>query len=361
MSRRSKALFLILFLYTAQLIFVFGEVVTLAVGAGAVSALGMFIGDFAGIYSFAKCKFFECCNSPWINKDVARRLQEEVEERLYGQHIAQKIVINAVRAHISKQNPNKALVLSFHGWTGSGKNYLTQMIAKAVYKKGFKSQFVHFSVATLHFPYPEEINNYKRQLRSWISGNLTQCERSLFIFDEADKLPLQLLDAIVPFVDFYDNVNGIDARKSIFIFLSNGGSNLIAQHALEYYKRGLPREQMTFKELEELMQLSAYNEGEGGLKMSRIISKHLIDYFVPFLPLERRHIIMCFRDYLHSKNIVYTQEQLENLADQLSYFPKDTPIFSTSGCKQIERRADFMYAEVIREQHFLASQYNDEI
>ncbi|CAK5082141.1 unnamed protein product [Meloidogyne enterolobii] len=95
--------------------------------------------------------------------------------------------------------------------------------------------------------------------------------------------------------------------------------------------------------------------------MSRIISKHLIDYFVPFLPLERRHIIMCFRDYLHSKNIVYTQEQLENLADQLSYFPKDTPIFSTSGCKQIERRADFMYAEVIREQHFLASQYNDEI
>jgi len=56
MSRRSTALFLILFLYTAQLIFVFGEVVTLAVGAGAVSALGMFIGDFAGIYSFAKCK-----------------------------------------------------------------------------------------------------------------------------------------------------------------------------------------------------------------------------------------------------------------------------------------------------------------
>ena len=54
--------------------------------------------------------------------------------------------------------------------------------------------------------------------------------------------------------------------------------------------------------------------------MSRIISKHLIDYFVPFLPLERRHIIMCFRDYLHSKNVVYTQEQLENLADQLSVF-----------------------------------------
>jgi len=34
---------------------------------------------------------------------IIKGLQEEVEERLYGQHIAQKIVINAVRAHISKQ------------------------------------------------------------------------------------------------------------------------------------------------------------------------------------------------------------------------------------------------------------------
>ncbi|KAL7079747.1 hypothetical protein ACQ4LE_001157 [Meloidogyne hapla] len=359
MSRRKTFMF-ISFLYFAQLFLVCGEIVSLAVGAGAMSAVGMFIGDFAGIYSYAKCKFFECCKSPWINTDVAHRLEEDVEERLYGQHIAQKIVINAVRAHITKKKPNKALVLSFHGWTGSGKNYLTQMIANAVYKKGFKSQFVHLSVATLHFPYPEEINNYKRQLRNWISGNLSECERSMFIFDEADKLPLQLLDAIVPFVEFYDNVNGIDARKSIFIFLSNGGSNLIAQRALEYYNKGQPREQISFRELEELMQLSAYNEGEGGLKMSRIISKHLIDYFVPFLPLERRHVIMCFKDYLHSKNVIYTQEQLENLADSLQYFPKGTPIFSTSGCKQVERKADFMYAEVIREAH-LASQYKDEI
>ena len=77
------------------------------------------------------------------------------------------------------------------------------------------SQFGISGVTSLY----GEKNIFQRQLRSWISGNLTQCERSLFIFDEADKLPLQLLDAIVPFVDFYDNVNGIDARKSIFIFL----------------------------------------------------------------------------------------------------------------------------------------------
>lgn len=33
----------------------------------------------------------------------------------------------------------------------------------------------------------------------------------------------------------------------------------------------------------------------GGLYKSRIIDKVLVDYFVPFLPLERGHIISCIK------------------------------------------------------------------
>jgi hypothetical protein len=99
----------------------------------------------------------------------------------------------------------------------------------------------------------------------------------MFIFDEMDKLPIQLLDAIIPFIDYYDRINGVDARKSIFLFLrfiflsiywsknigffSNGGANVIAQKTLEYYNRGQPREDITFKELEEMTRISAFNEG----------------------------------------------------------------------------------------------------
>lgn len=46
----------------------------------------------------------------------------------------------------------------------------------------------------------------------------------------------------------------------------------------------------------------------------------MIDYFIPFLPLERRHIIMCFKDYLHKRNILENeveQEKIEKLADSL--------------------------------------------
>jgi len=52
-------------------------------------------------------------------------------------------------------------VLSFHGWSGSGKNYLTKMIAKAIYKKEMRSEFVHFFISDLHFPNPAEIQKYK--------------------------------------------------------------------------------------------------------------------------------------------------------------------------------------------------------
>jgi recombinational DNA repair protein (RecF pathway) len=51
--------------------------------------------------------------------------------------------------------------MSFHGWTGSGKNYLAKMIARALYKKEMHSKFVHLYVATLHFPHPEETEKYK--------------------------------------------------------------------------------------------------------------------------------------------------------------------------------------------------------
>ncbi|KAL3090900.1 hypothetical protein niasHS_007275 [Heterodera schachtii] len=250
--------------------------------------------------------------------------------------------------------------MSFHGWTGSGKNYLAKMIAKAIYKKEMRSQFVHQFVATHHFPNADEVDKYKGQLRTWIRTNLTNCERSLFIFDEMDKMPMQVLDAIVPFIDFYDHLNGIDSRKSIFLFLSNGGANSIAQRTLEYYNRGKPREEITFREMEEIIQISAYNEGDGGLKSSRLINKHLIDYFVPFLPLERRHVTMCFKDYLRSLNVNYTPEQLERLTDSISFFPREAPIYASAGCKQVVQRTDFILEDLIRESRMI-NNFSDEL
>ena len=36
----------------------------------------------------------------------------------------------------------KPLVMSFHGWTGSGKNYVSKFIADALFDQGLRSRFV---------------------------------------------------------------------------------------------------------------------------------------------------------------------------------------------------------------------------
>jgi hypothetical protein len=67
-------------------------------------------------------------------------------------------------------------------------------------------------------------------------------------------------------------------------FNSNGGSNVIAQRTLEYYNMGKPREQISLKELEELVQISAFNEGWIPIPQ-RLLLRF---FFVNSLPRRRR-------------------------------------------------------------------------
>jgi hypothetical protein len=47
-----------------------------------------------------------------------------------------------------------------------------------------------------------------------------------------------------------------------------------------------------FRDFESLIHRGAFNEA-GGLHHSTVIEKSLVDHFVPFLPMERRHVRQC--------------------------------------------------------------------
>ena len=38
---------------------------------------------------------------------------------LHGQHLVADAVVRTLKGHVLNANPSKALVLSFHGWTGN--------------------------------------------------------------------------------------------------------------------------------------------------------------------------------------------------------------------------------------------------
>lgn len=60
---------------------------------------------------------------------------------------------------------------------------------------------------------------FQDQIQHWVEGNVTDCARQLFIFDEVEKMPDGILDGLKFFLEYYDTMKGVDYRKAIYLFL----------------------------------------------------------------------------------------------------------------------------------------------
>ena len=126
----------------------------------------------------------EQCSRVWIKSNLTQ-LRNSLDENVFGQHVAVRQVLAALHRRWDNANkadgasmvfihnnkywksqvlhppssypfmlclgPEKPLVFSFHGWTGSGKNYMAKFIAEALFDRGLSSKYVHFLSSTLHF------------------------------------------------------------------------------------------------------------------------------------------------------------------------------------------------------------------
>ncbi|KAM9307291.1 torsin-1A-like [Pholidichthys leucotaenia] len=312
------------------------EPISTTIAVGMAAALTGFLASYQNVFYY----FTECCRPEWIYFNKTG-LKHDLDTKLFGQHIASRIILKAVTGFMSNENPKKPLVLSLHGWTGTGKNFVSQLIAENIYREGMDSSFVHIFTSTLHFPHPSQNATYKAQLQQWIKGNVTNCERSMFIFDEMDKMHPGLIDSIKPYLDYYDKLDGVSYRKSIFIFLSNTGGEIIVETALNFWKSGRDREEIELKDLETSLSLSVFNNKESGFFRTSLIDKSLVDFFVPFLPLEYRHVVQCVAAEMKAKNLAPDEATTDSVARDLVYFPKSERVFSVKGCKTIQSKLHY--------------------
>lgn len=54
------------------------------------------------------------------------------------------------------------------------------------------------------------------------------------------------------------------------------------------------------------------------MEESQLIASSLIDHFVPYLPLERKHVILCIEKYLKSRFVTPTKKRVESIADSMN-------------------------------------------
>ncbi|XP_077188582.1 torsin-3A [Paroedura picta] len=288
------------------------------------------------------CSFGKCCATGdcRVTNDIAG-LELDLSRRLHGQHLAKDVVVKAVQGFLETPQPEKALALSFHGWSGTGKNFVARLIAEHLYRDGLKSECVKVFISLFHFPHPTYVDLYKVQLAKQISETTQSCQQSLFIFDEVEKLHAGLLDAIKPYLDHYDSVDTVDYRQSIFLFLSNSGGNIINEVALEFWRAGRAREEITLEHLEHNLRMELLDSAEEGSAYSRLLEENLIDFLVPFLPLEYRHVKLCAQDAFLTRDLQFTEEALDEVARMMVFVPKEEKLFSAQGCKSISQRINY--------------------
>ncbi|XP_060585620.1 torsin-1B-like [Ruditapes philippinarum] len=94
-------------------------------------------------YTFTTCYFNECCDDNWISPNISG-LSFQLNKKLYGQHLVIGPLVKHLRGHVEGQH-QKATILSLHGLPGTGKNFVSRMVADNMYIKGMESNtFISF-------------------------------------------------------------------------------------------------------------------------------------------------------------------------------------------------------------------------
>lgn len=62
-------------------------------------------------------------------------------------------------------------------------------------------------------------NPFQKKIKDVVETGVRDCAHSLFIFDEVDKAPTKVIDALTIYMEPYDKINGVDYKKATFLFL----------------------------------------------------------------------------------------------------------------------------------------------
>jgi len=233
-----------------------------------------------------------------------------------------------------------------------GKNFVAKHIVESLYRRGYKSKYARLYVASRDFMHHDEENlrQYKNRLKYDIETTTSACPHTIFIFDEVDKMPVQLLDTILFYIDFHtpNYAQPVDFRKTIFIFLSNTGATDIVKISRDYHLNNVPRTKYNITLLQRALANAAFSE-QGGLWHAPLINRHLVTFFIPFLPLERSHVRTCIQRQLaheHRTNPqrykISDEEIVDQVLDLIEFFPPDSLLYSVSGCKKVQQKLDFI-------------------
>ena len=284
---------------------------------------------FISVVILAALNDGQCLVRPSLNVTA---LSRDLDHQLYGQHLAVNTIPAVLEEFITGDHINvTTLVIAFNGFTGIGKTFASNIIGR---------QFNHHNVHTIIMPlhYPQTVSPSSVPINEMILAKVKPCQLNLFVLDEMDKAPSAVVSGLQSAVDTLTTNSTFNTTKSVIILVSNNAGADISDYVYDALESHRSREDITLAEVQNLLYTDCADRADTMLWHCEL--RGLVDHVVPFLPLERTHVKQCIRADASGKGYELNELEVDEVADELKYFPPRSPLFSTTGCRTVTAKVD---------------------
>ncbi|XP_004640414.1 torsin-4A [Octodon degus] len=256
-------------------------------------------------------------------------LEKALQRAVFGQPAAVSRIVALLRDYLATHVHSRPLLLALHGPSGVGKSHVGRLLVRhfrAVLEDGALVLQYH---ARHHCPELHAAQGCREELARRVAAVVAQAEAEektpLVVLDEAERLPPALLDELHGLLQPH---RAHHFHNAIYVLLSGAGGAEVTRFVLQNATRALaPGPDGTAAEEELRVRLHAHLVRAHPLWSSAAI--------VPFLLLDKRDVVSCFRDEMAGEGFFPEQARAEQLAEQLSYYQVAGREFAVTGCKQV--------------------------
>ncbi|XP_046717505.1 torsin-4A isoform X1 [Silurus meridionalis] len=260
-------------------------------------------------------------------------LEKTLKREVFGQQEATDGLLGHLKDYLSTYVHSKPLVVSLLGPSGVGKSHIGRLLSQH-FRSVVGEQLVMQYFVLHHCPTEGNIPVCTETLTSQISEMVTQAEEEekipLFIFDEMEHMPTELLDTVHHLIMKKGNNEYLNA---IYILISNLEQEDITKFVLQNSTSSI------------VLGRGLISKEFNALLLSNLRKHHSLWLEAELLPLtllEKSHVMECFIDEMSREGFYPDRTHVERLADELGYYSVGEREFSRTGCKQVVAKVNLL-------------------
>ena len=262
--------------------------------------------------------------------DVSKTLDNlsiELQKQVFGQHIAISIIMKRLSEYLTKNNVESVqrtpLIFSFVGPVGIGKTFTSQIVSKIISpQEDCRNVFLY----TAH-------HSLLKPLHDFIRSCTFNCHTCVVVLDDMNNVSkTETLKVEMTFAKMTLQANA----NCVVMLLSTIESQLLYDYLLNVKTLGKNREGLAISQILRTLRYDEMNSDNQTSFGNKTI--------VPFLPLERDHVVQCLQSAWNNMyhNIPFDYKIENDVLKEVVFHPAQDEYFAVAGCRDIVEKLNLL-------------------